>query len=153
VVVGNFDGITADVVLERLLSSDHENIRYVLPTAGVNSSAEAKNPIRCIMGRMITGNVDGTIEYIHAIAGQDMAQNRLAFLLRLSVHILLAMRDLEIPHTEQAANEIIREYVDALMEYHAVVPFTSKTNSRMTISLCTHITYPIDLELRHTQYS
>jgi len=78
------------------------------------------------MGRMITGNVDGTIEYIHTIAGQDMAQNRLAFLLRLSVHILLAMRDLEIPHNEQAANEIIREYVHALMEYHAVVPSTTK---------------------------
>jgi hypothetical protein len=72
------------------------------------------------MGRMITGDVDGMIEYIHTIAGRDMAQNRLAFLLRLSVHVLLAMRDLDIPHNEQAANEIIREYVHALMEYHVV---------------------------------
>lgn len=72
------------------------------------------------MGHMITGNVDGMIEYIHTIASQDMAQNRLAFLLRLSVHILLAMRDLDIPHNEQAANEITRQYVLALMEYHAV---------------------------------
>ena len=72
------------------------------------------------MGRMISGDIDGMIEYIHSIASQDMAQNRLAFLLRLSVHILLAMRDLDIPHNEQAANEIIREYVHALMEYHAV---------------------------------
>jgi hypothetical protein len=29
-VIANFDGVTADVVLERLLNSDHENIRYIL---------------------------------------------------------------------------------------------------------------------------
>jgi hypothetical protein len=27
VVIANFDGVTADVVLERLLNSDHENVR------------------------------------------------------------------------------------------------------------------------------
>jgi len=81
------------------------------------------------MGRMISGDIDGMIEYIHSIASQDMAQNRLAFLLRLSVHILLAMRDLDIPHNEQAANEIIREYVHALMEYHAVGSHTPELMS------------------------
>lgn len=119
-VIANFDGVTADVVFERLLNSDHEKVRYITVNDCFNYSTEAKNPIRCIMGRMITGDVDGMIEYIHTIASQNMAQNRLAFLLRLSVHVLLAMRDLDIPHNEQAANEIIREYVHALMEYHVV---------------------------------
>jgi hypothetical protein len=29
VVIANFDGVTADVVLERLLNSEHENVRYI----------------------------------------------------------------------------------------------------------------------------
>jgi hypothetical protein len=70
---------------------------------------------------MITGNVDGAIEYIRSLVGlPDLTQGKLAFLLRLSVHILLAMRDLDMPHDRQAANEIIREYIHALMEYHVV---------------------------------
>jgi hypothetical protein len=70
---------------------------------------------------MITGNIDGAIEYIHSLVGHaGLTQGKLAFLLRLSTHILLAMRDLDMPHNRQAANEIIREYVHALMEYHVV---------------------------------
>lgn len=75
------------------------------------------------MGRIISGNIDGTIEYIHSFAGPEsikLGQTKFAFLLRLSAHILLAMRDLEIPHNQEAANEIIREYIHALMEFHVV---------------------------------
>lgn len=70
---------------------------------------------------MIAGNVDGAIDYIRSLVGNPgLTQGKLAFLLRLSTHILLAMRDLDIPHNREAANEIIREYVHALMEYHVV---------------------------------
>jgi len=74
------------------------------------------------MGRIITGNIDSAIEYIHSLAGgnNDLAQGQLAFLLRLSVHLILAMRDLEISHNRPAADEITREYVHVLMHYHVV---------------------------------
>ena len=75
------------------------------------------------MGRMIIGNINGTIEYIRSVADQAISQFKLAFLLRLSVHVLLVMRDLDIPHDQDGANEIIKEYIHALMEYHAVLSF------------------------------
>jgi hypothetical protein len=75
------------------------------------------------MGRIITGNIDGIIEYIRSIAepGKSLTQSKLAFLLRLAVHILLLMWDLDVQYDQQAANEIITEYVHALMEYHVVL--------------------------------
>jgi hypothetical protein len=89
----------------------------------VDQSTEAKHPIRVIMGRMITGNLDGMIEYIHSLGhSNDLTQGQLAFLLRLSVHIILVMRDLQIPHDEDAANEVVSQYIHALMQYHVVCP-------------------------------
>ena len=85
----------------------------------VNRSAEARHPIRCLMGNLITGDVDGMINYIHSLPGQ-LSEGRLAFMLRLSSHILLAIRALGVPHNEQAANEIVKEYVYVLMHYHVV---------------------------------
>jgi hypothetical protein len=83
------------------------------------------------MGRIITGNIDDAIHYIHSLAGgdNDLAQGQLAFLLRLSVHIILAVRDIEIPHNQAAADEIIREYVHVLMHYHVVSHFLIMLNS------------------------
>jgi hypothetical protein len=78
------------------------------------------------MGRMMSGNVDGMIEYIHSLPGKDLSQTGMAVLLRLSVHVLLVMRDLEIPHNQESANEIIRQFVLALIEYHAVVALPSR---------------------------
>jgi hypothetical protein len=75
------------------------------------------------MGRLLTGNVDGVMNYIHSVAaGHDYnpSQTELASLLRLSTHILLVMRDLEIAHNLHASNEIITEYVHALMEFKVV---------------------------------
>ena len=75
------------------------------------------------MGRMITGDINGLITYIRSIGAQDggLTQGKLAFLLRLAVHIILAMRDLGVSFDQDGANEIIREYIHALMEYHVVV--------------------------------
>lgn len=82
---------------------------------------EALNPIRRILGRMISGNIDGAIEYIRSLAnGPSIGQGKIAFLLRLSAHLVLVMRDLEIPHNQDLANEIIKEYIHALMEFHVV---------------------------------
>ena len=74
------------------------------------------------MGHLITGNINRALDYIHSLAGNnnDFAQGQVAFLLRLSVHIILAMRDLEIPHNQDAADEIVREYIHVLMHYHVV---------------------------------
>jgi len=69
------------------------------------------------------GNIDGIMNYIHSVAaGHDYhpSQTELASLLRLSTHILLVMRDLEIVHNLHASNEIITEYVHALMEFKVV---------------------------------
>jgi hypothetical protein len=96
---------------------------------GVDQSSEAKHPIRCIMGRLISGNVDGVIEYIQSLGNsKDLTHGELAYLLRLSVHIILVMRDLEIQHDQERANEIIAQYVHALMQYRVVCPF----NARLT---------------------
>jgi Nuclear pore protein 84 / 107 len=108
------------------------------------------------MGRTISGNVDGMMEYIHSIAiSQDdkLGQTRFAFLLRLCTHVLLAMRDLDIPHNQEAANEIIREYIHALMLFHVVESGSNGTDVRMIISLYMHIICLNYLELKHTQYS
>jgi hypothetical protein len=152
VIIANFDGVTADVVLERLINSEHENIRYSFAFQ-TDSSSEANHPIRNIMGRLITGNLDGMIDYIHSLGhSNDISQGQLAFLLRLSVHIILVMRDLEMPHNHDAANEIISQYVYALMQYHVVYPFVV-INIRMTMSLSTRITYPINSQLKPMHYS
>jgi hypothetical protein len=37
VVTANFDGVTADVVLERLINSHHEKIRYLLSQIGLTT--------------------------------------------------------------------------------------------------------------------
>ena len=99
----------------------------ILVEALANLRAEASHPIRALIGRLITGNIDGAIEYIHSLAGQqnDLSQGQVAFLLRLSVHILLAVRDLEIPHNQAAADEIIREYISVLIHYHVVTSIST----------------------------
>ena len=84
-------------------------------------SAEANHPIRCIMGRIIMGDIDGLIQYIRSQAGNsELSRGQLSFLLRLTTHIILVMRQLEIPHDQEAANEIIKEYGYVLMHYHVV---------------------------------
>jgi len=91
----------------------------LLRTDGVNRSGEAKHSIRNLIGHLITGDIDGMIDYINSLPSQ-LSGGRLAFMLRLSSHILLAMRALGVPHNEQAANDIIKEYVYVLMHYHVV---------------------------------
>jgi hypothetical protein len=92
------------------------------------------------MGRLITGNIDGVMDYMHSLAAtnNNLSQGQLAFLLRLSVHIVLVMRDLEIPHDQAAANEIIGEYIHVLMHYHVVSRQCVPTNSRMIRLLSMH---------------
>ena len=73
------------------------------------------------MGRIITGNIDGVIQYVRSQAGNsELSRGQLAYLLRLAVHIILVMRDLGIQHDQDAANEIIKEYGHVLMHYHVV---------------------------------
>jgi len=64
------------------------------------------------------------IDYINSLPGQ-LSGGRLAFMLRLSSHILLTMRTLGVPHNEQAASDIIKEYVYVLMHYHVVHKLSS----------------------------
>jgi Nuclear pore protein 84 / 107 len=120
--MGNLDGITADTVIDRLFNSDHEKIKYVGGVAA-NKSAESKHPIRVLMGYVITGNINQAIHYVNSLT--DAQSNlysgiQIAFLLRLCVHISLVMRDLNVPHDDDAANEIIRKYVLTLIQYHVV---------------------------------
>lgn len=94
------------------------------------------------MGRIITGNLDGVIQYVRSQAGSaELSRGQLAFLLRLTVHIILVMRELEIPHDLDAANEIIKEYGHVLMHYHVVRTLHEQANSRTITLLFTHITY------------
>jgi hypothetical protein len=100
------------------------------------------------MGRLITGNIDGAMDYIQGLAAStnNLSQGQLAFLLRLSVHMILVMRDLEIPHDQSAANEILREYIHVLMHYHVVSSSHLQTNLRMIKSLCMHTIYRVEME-------
>jgi hypothetical protein len=76
------------------------------------------------MGQIISGNIDGVIQYVRSQAGSsELSRGQLAFLLRLTLHIILVMRDLEIPHNQEAANEIIKEYGHVLMHYHVVCTY------------------------------
>jgi len=93
------------------------------------------------MGRIITGNIDGVMNYIHSVAaGPDYnpSQTELASLLRLSSHILLVVRDLEIAHNLHASNEIVTEYIHALMEFKVVslLTLTLLISGRPNRSLC-----------------
>ena len=72
------------------------------------------------MGCIITGNLNTAIDYMLTFGQRTWAKGEIAILLRLSCHILLALRDLSVDHKEDAANEIIRQYVDAPMEFHVV---------------------------------
>jgi predicted ABC-class ATPase len=74
-----------------------------------------------MMGCVITGNMDTAIEYMLTFRQRTWAKGEIAILLRLSTHILLALRDIHVEHKEDAANEIVRQYVDALMEFHVVL--------------------------------
>jgi hypothetical protein len=70
---------------------------------------------------LITGNIDQAIQYVNSLADRNALPGaQVAYLLRLCTHVSLAMRDLEVPHDQGAANEIIRKYVNILMEYHVV---------------------------------
>jgi len=73
-----------------------------------------------MMGCIITGNLNTAIDYMLTFHQRTWAKGEIAILLRLSSHILLALRDINVDHKEDAANEIIRQYVDALMEFHVV---------------------------------
>jgi len=93
------------------------------------------------MGRIITANIDGVMNYIHSVAaGPDYrpSQTELASLLRLSSHILLVMRDLEVAHNLAASNEIVAEYIHALMEFKVVSQstLTFLMSGRPNRSLC-----------------
>jgi len=72
------------------------------------------------MGCIITGNLNTAIDYMLTFRQRTWAKGEIAILLRFSSHILLALRDINVDHNEDAANEIIRQYVDALMEFHIV---------------------------------
>ena len=74
------------------------------------------------MGCVIAGSMDTAIEYMLTFRQRTWAKGEIAILLRLSTHILLALRDIQVEHNQDAANEIIRQYVDALMEFHVVQP-------------------------------
>jgi hypothetical protein len=95
------------------------------------------------------------ISHIRSIGSQDsgFTQGKLAFLLRLAVHILLAMKDLNIELDQDGANEIISEYVHALMEYHVVVISTYAVNCRMNISHSMHINYLMNWGFKHMRYT
>lgn len=100
------------------------------------------------MGRLITGNIDGAMDYIQGLSAStnNLSQGQVAFLLRLSVHMILVMRDLEIPHDQAAANEILREYIHVLMHYHVVSSSHLQTNLRMIKSLYMHTNYRVKKE-------
>jgi hypothetical protein len=81
------------------------------------------------MGRIITGHLDGIPELVHSLAEQgELPQGQLAFLLRLSSHIMLVLRELEIAHNQDIANILVSEYLHALMHYHVVHPPTNASH-------------------------
>jgi hypothetical protein len=74
------------------------------------------------MGCVITGDMNTAINYMLTFRQRTWAKGEIAVLLRLSSHILLALVDIRVDYNMDAANEIIRQYVDSLMDFHVVHP-------------------------------
>lgn len=111
---GNFpapalEGPTVAEVLDGLLHAEDAELSH-----------EARQPMRIIQARLITGQLDALIVDMHnqLLAVQNGGEATIATrpaVLRLVTHLILALRQMQFQLPAEASNTVIRAYIDLLV--------------------------------------